>query len=80
MAGISPRTLSQRLRSLQEDRLILRRAYAEAPPRVDYELTEMGRDLIPIIAMMRDYGERWLCPREQAGPCEGACGPSERPH
>lgn len=62
VTGISPRTLSQRLRSLQGDRLIVRRAYAEAPPRVDYELTEMGRDLIPIIAMMRTYGERWLCP------------------
>lgn len=62
VVGISPRTLSQRLRCLQDDNLVVRRPYAEAPPRVDYELTEMGREVVPIIEMMRAYGERWLCP------------------
>ncbi|MBX6350961.1 MAG: helix-turn-helix transcriptional regulator [Clostridia bacterium] len=58
--GICPRTLSQRLRSLQEDRLVVRRARKEPPARVEYELSERGRRLVPLIEMMRDYGERWL--------------------
>lgn len=57
--GICPRTLSQRLRSLQEDRLVVRRARSEAG-RVEYELSERGKCLIPLLEMMRDYGERWL--------------------
>jgi DNA-binding HxlR family transcriptional regulator len=58
--GISPRTLSDRLATLEESGLVSRRAYAEIPPRVEYTLTEMGRGLIPIIEALREYGRRWL--------------------
>jgi DNA-binding HxlR family transcriptional regulator len=58
--GISPRTLSLRLRALEEEGIVERRTYAEVPPRVEYTLTAKGRALIPIIEGMRDYGERWL--------------------
>jgi DNA-binding HxlR family transcriptional regulator len=60
LAGISPRTLSLRLRALEEEGIVERRTYAEVPPRVEYELTEKGRDLLPIIESMREYGSRWL--------------------
>jgi len=59
--GISPKTLSERLRSLEEEGIIFRRTFAEVPPRVEYSLTEKGRDLVVLIESMRNYGERWLC-------------------
>ena len=58
--GISPRTLSLRLRALEEEGIVERQTYAEVPPRVEYSLTEKGLALIPIIEGMRTYGERWL--------------------
>lgn len=58
--GISPRTLSQRLRLLAEEGLITRRIYAEVPPRVEYSLTEKGQAILPLIEEMREYGGRWL--------------------
>ena len=60
LVGISPRTLSLRLRALEEEGIVERRTYAEVPPRVEYQLTEKGRDLLPIIESMREYGMRWL--------------------
>src|SRR5215213_11667822 len=60
LSGISPRTLSLRLRALEEEGIVRRRTYAEVPPRVEYVLTEKGRAIIPIIDSMRDYGSEWL--------------------
>jgi len=60
LQGISPRTLSLRLRALEEEGIIERETYAEVPPRVEYQLTEKGRALMPIIDGMRTYGTRWL--------------------
>ena len=59
-AGISPRTLSERLRALEDEGLVERRSYAESPPRVEYELTEKGGALLPIIAEMRQFGHAYL--------------------
>lgn len=58
--GISPKTLSERLRSLEEEGVILRQTFAEVPPRVEYSLTEKGLDLVYIIDSMRTFGQRWL--------------------
>ena len=60
LAGISPRTLSLRLRALEEQGIVERRTFPEVPPRVEYALTEKGRALLPIIDDMRTYGEEWL--------------------
>jgi DNA-binding HxlR family transcriptional regulator len=59
--GISPKTLSERLRSLEEEGIIIRQTFAEVPPRVEYSLTTKGRDLCNVIESMRSYGKRWLC-------------------
>jgi DNA-binding HxlR family transcriptional regulator len=67
LAGISPRTLSLRLRALEEEGIVARHTYPEVPPRVEYSLTEKGRALLPIVDVMRDYGSRWL-----GVECEGA--------
>ena len=60
LSGISPRTLSLRLRALEEAGIVERHTFNEVPPRVEYALTEKGRALLPIIDDMRDYGSRWL--------------------
>jgi DNA-binding HxlR family transcriptional regulator len=59
-SGISPRTLSERLRALEQEGIVARRSYAESPPRVEYALTEKGRALLPIIDAMREFGHDWL--------------------
>jgi DNA-binding HxlR family transcriptional regulator len=59
-AGISPRTLSERLRALEDEGLVERRSYAESPPRVEYELTGKGEALLPIISEMRRFGHDHL--------------------
>ena len=63
LEGISPRTLSLRLRALEDQGVVERRTYPEVPPRVEYALTEKGRALVPLIEDMRSYGRRWL-PRQ----------------
>ena len=60
LTGISPRTLSLRLRALEEEGIVERQTYAEVPPRVEYALTGKGNALLPIIDDMRSYGEHWL--------------------
>lgn len=69
LEGISPRTLSLRLRALEEQGIVTRHTYPEVPPRVEYALTDKGRALVPMIDDMRAYGRRWL-PRAQAGKRE----------
>jgi DNA-binding HxlR family transcriptional regulator len=58
--GISPRTLSERLRWLEEEGVVARHSYAETPPRVEYELTPKGIGLLPVIEAMRQFGHDWL--------------------
>ena len=60
LEGISPRTLSLRLRVLEENGIVERRTFPEVPPRVEYSLTEKGLALVPIIEDMRAYGKAWL--------------------
>jgi DNA-binding HxlR family transcriptional regulator len=70
LQGISPRTLSLRLRALEEEGIVERHTEAAVPPRVEYALTEKGLALIPLIDDMRTYGERWL-----GGRCEDGAAP-----
>ena len=58
--GISPRTLSLRLRALEEEGVVERQTFPEVPPRVEYALTDKGRALVPLIEDMRAYGLQWL--------------------
>ena len=56
LVGISPKTLTDRLRSLEAHGLVERRMYAEIPPRVEYSLTASGRSLEPVLAALADWG------------------------
>jgi DNA-binding HxlR family transcriptional regulator len=74
LGGISPRTLSLRLRALEEEGIVERQTFPEVPPRVEYALTEKGRALVPLIEDMRAYGNRWLggeCAAEAETPADG---------
>jgi DNA-binding HxlR family transcriptional regulator len=72
LEGISPRTLSLRLRALEEEGIVVRRTFPEVPPRVEYALTDKGRALVPIIESMRAYGTEWL-------GAEGTCAEAPEP-
>jgi DNA-binding HxlR family transcriptional regulator len=60
LEGISPRTLSLRLRALEEHGIVERRTFPEVPPRVTYQLTDKGTALVPLIEDMRRYARQWL--------------------
>ena len=60
LEGISPRTLSLRLRALEEEGIVERHTFPEVPPRVEYALTRKGEALVPLVEDMRRYGRRWL--------------------
>jgi DNA-binding HxlR family transcriptional regulator len=72
LQGISPRTLSLRLRLLEEEGIVARRTFPEVPPRVEYALTDKGRALVPLIEDMRAYGLRWLT---GVSDSDDACAP-----
>jgi DNA-binding HxlR family transcriptional regulator len=71
LEGISPRTLSLRLRALEDQGVVERRTFPEVPPRVTYQLTDKGRALTPLIEDMRSYGRRWL-PVDEREPATAA--------
>lgn len=71
LPGISSKTLTMRLRELEKYGLIERTVYPEIPPRVEYALTDKGREIQPIMSALKQVGERWLgshsceCPLEK---------------
>ncbi|MCA9832453.1 MAG: helix-turn-helix transcriptional regulator [Thermomicrobiales bacterium] len=64
LKGISPKTLSERLKRLEDSTVIERTCYPEVPPRVEYQLTEKGHALLPVIDSMREFGKVWLADEE----------------
>jgi DNA-binding HxlR family transcriptional regulator len=52
---ITPKVLTQRLRQLERDGLVVRTYHAEVPPRVEYEISELGRSLAPLFATLSDW-------------------------
>ena len=58
LSGISPNTLSARLKRLEEGGIIARRFYDQHPPRAEYLLTPKGRELGPVMKQLRNWGEK----------------------
>ena len=58
--GISPKMLTQSLKELEEDHLITKKVYVELPPKVEYNITANGSELIPAIDRMRVWAEDQL--------------------
>ncbi|MGO9133546.1 MAG: winged helix-turn-helix transcriptional regulator [Methylovirgula sp.] len=57
LPGISPKTLTERLRFLEDQGVVQRTIYPEIPPKVEYCLTDRGRQAWPVIEALRDWGE-----------------------
>lgn len=74
--GISPKVLTQTLRALERDGLVKREIFPEIPPRVEYSLTELGRELVDPIATIRDWAvahmDRVITAREMYDASHGA--------
>ena len=69
IAGISQRMLTLTLKHLVEDGLVSRTAYAEVPPRVEYEVTELGRTLVPLVIALAEWA---MANREQINANRGS--------
>lgn len=80
LPGISSKTLTVRLRSLEEHGIVVRRAYPEIPPRVEYSITAKGKELEPIFTALYQVGQHWLhqedchCPMQTATLAVGENG------
>jgi DNA-binding HxlR family transcriptional regulator len=59
LEGISQKVLTDNLRALEKDGLILRTVYPEVPPRVEYSLTELGESMRPILESMQAWGNNY---------------------
>lgn len=57
--GVSSKTLTDRLRSMQAQGIVQREVFAEVPPRVEYRLTTLGRTLEPVIESLHEWGTLW---------------------
>ncbi len=63
---ITPKVLTQRLRQLERDGLLTRTYHAEVPPRVEYEISDLGRSLAPLFATLADWSTENLPKVEEA--------------
>lgn len=58
--GISAKVLTENLRELENDGIVIRKTYAVVPPKVEYSLSPKGEELKPIIDLMKEYGNKYL--------------------
>lgn len=58
--GITQSALTKQLRLLESHNLINRHIYREIPPRVEYSLTEMGKATLPVMAQLKEFGDKYI--------------------
>ncbi len=76
MGNVSPKTVSQRLKMLEELGFVQRQAFLEIPPRVEYSLTEKGLALVDIMEAIKQFGQRYLSDVEPTLPDASSTPPS----
>jgi DNA-binding HxlR family transcriptional regulator len=76
MPGITQRMLTKQLRALEEDNLVVRKVYAEVPPRVEYRLSDVGESLRPVIDILKAWGET----HQERTPCTVVSDTIKAPH
>ena len=59
LSKVTHKMLTQQLRELEQDEIIMRKVYAEVPPKVEYSLTLLGESIIPVIDLLREWGEQY---------------------
>lgn len=81
LPDITTKMLTQTLRELEDDNLIVRTMYPAVPPKVEYTLTETGHELIPFIAHLHNWGKKQIEKESQITPdpralavCQTICG------
>jgi DNA-binding HxlR family transcriptional regulator len=57
---VTQRMLTKQLRQLEADSLVIRKVYAEVPPKVEYSLTELGKSLLPILDLLCEWGSEHM--------------------
>ena len=74
LPNVTQRMLTNQLRELEADGLIVRKIYPEVPPKVEYSLSERGRSLEPVILALKAWGDAHvdLSPRAEAGAADMA--------
>jgi DNA-binding HxlR family transcriptional regulator len=70
--GLAANTLSERLKRLEREGLLIARPYSERPPRLEYQLTAEGKELAGALRLLAQWGARHTDPAE--GPRHPACG------
>ena len=65
----TPKMLTQQLRELEKDNLIIRTVYPVVPPKVEYKLTEFGNSMIPVLEKMYKWGENYLLKQGKCPSC-----------
>ncbi|WP_312220811.1 helix-turn-helix domain-containing protein [Streptococcus parasuis] len=60
LTGISQATLTKQLRQLEEDGLITRKVYAQVPPKVEYELSEIGQEFRLVLEQIETFGDKYI--------------------
>jgi DNA-binding HxlR family transcriptional regulator len=56
---VTHKMLTQQLRELESDEIIVRKIYQEVPPKVEYSLTLLGKSIIPVIDLLNEWGEEY---------------------
>lgn len=59
IVGVSAKVLTENLRELENDGIVIRKTYAVVPPKVEYSLSSKGEELKPIIDLMKEYGNKY---------------------
>ncbi|MBT1702855.1 helix-turn-helix transcriptional regulator [Fulvivirgaceae bacterium PWU20] len=77
LPDITTKMLTQTLRELEDDNLIIRKVYHEVPPRVEYSLSDTGKELIPFIKHLHNWGKKQLEKEQSENKYKGtimSCG------
>ncbi len=77
LGNVSPKTVSQRLKMLEQKGFVERRAFAEIPPRVEYHLLAKGYALGDVIKAIQEFGERYLADEDQPDPALSSSAPDQ---
>ena len=78
LTGMASRLLASRLKSLEEDGVVVRMPYSLHPPRFEYRLTNMGAELLPVILQMDRWEQVWTRPDERSSFTHRTCGTTLR--
>ena len=71
LTGISKKMLTQELKELEEDGMIIRESFMEKPPRVEYRLSEQGKSVLPVLDALKQFGSglKDIPPRSTTSHC-----------